>query len=41
MNDGSELRGEIVSQNRKSVTLKTRHATMIIEKKNIREIRYK
>jgi len=41
MNDGSEIRGEIVNQNRTSITVKTKYATMTIEKKNIKEIKYK
>ncbi|HOS41754.1 MAG TPA: ankyrin repeat domain-containing protein [Spirochaetota bacterium] len=41
LKDGSEIRGEIVSQTRTAVTVKTKYATMTIEKKNIREIKYK
>jgi|GEM_PF-1600802 len=41
LTDGSEIRGEIVSQTRTAVTVKTKYATMTIEKKNIREIKYK
>ncbi len=41
MNDGSEIRGEIVNQNRTSITVKTKYTTMTIEKKNIKEIKYK
>lgn len=41
LNDGSEIRGEIVNQNRTSITVKTKFATMTIEKKNIKEIKYK
>lgn len=41
MVDGSEIRGEIMTQNRTSITVKTKYATMTIEKKNIKEIKYK
>ncbi|HNR88175.1 MAG TPA: hypothetical protein PKM65_07530 [Spirochaetota bacterium] len=41
MVDGSEIRGEIVNQNRTAITVKTKYTTMTIEKKNIREIKYK
>ena len=41
LNDGSELRGNITTQDRRSITLKTKHGVMKIEKKNIKEIRYK
>ena len=41
MNDGSELHGEIKAQNRNTITLKTKHGVMKIQKKNIKEIRYK
>lgn len=39
--DGSEIRGEIISQNRTKITVRTKYTTMTIEKKNIKEIKYK
>lgn len=41
LNDGSEIRGEIVNQSRTAVVLKTAYSTVTIEKKNIKEIKYK
>jgi len=41
LNDGSEIRGEIVGQSRTAVVLKTAYSTVTIEKKNIKEIKYK
>ncbi|HNV46105.1 MAG TPA: ankyrin repeat domain-containing protein [Spirochaetota bacterium] len=41
LNDGSEIRGAIVNQSRTNITVKTKYTTMTIEKKNIKEIKYK
>ncbi len=41
LNDGSNIRGKILNQDRSSITIQTKYTTMKIEKKNIKEIKYK